>query len=209
MTEETAARRHAREVAEAVQAGNSPRSVITDDPLGDKSALFKTPEPQGPTTRLPQKVWSAVYHSMRDEGVSDAHAMARADVVRIEVEKELARAAAPPDIDALTIEDWEAIENCVAACASNPFEPKRYRDWYAETLAKVRRLASPDATRWVVWDATTGLPVADFTTEEAALDYLATAGDENLAVSNHGSVDHRPDRPGAVGDDIEIVNIDK
>jgi hypothetical protein len=42
--------------------------------------------------RLPSRVWSWVHQEMRAEGVSDEHAMARADVIRIEVERWLAAA---------------------------------------------------------------------------------------------------------------------
>ena len=67
--------------------------------------------------------------------------------------REVARAAlaaAPstpePGIDVeLDAEDWAAIENCVAACANDPREPERYREWYQSVLTKIRaRLASKD-----------------------------------------------------------------
>jgi hypothetical protein len=52
--------------------------------------------------------------------------------------------AASPAPAGLDVEDWTAIRNCLSACANDRREPERYREWYAEVLAKV---ASPDSER--------------------------------------------------------------
>jgi hypothetical protein len=47
------------------------------------------------------------------------------------------------EAEGLDVEDWAAIESCLAACALDPREPERYRDWYAAVLGKVRSRLTP------------------------------------------------------------------
>jgi hypothetical protein len=56
--------------------------------------------------------------------------------------------------------------------------------------------------RWTVWDATTGLAVADFPTEKDAQEYVDKVGDENLTVSHYGIADAGVHSPGVPDADV-------
>jgi hypothetical protein len=62
-----------------------------------------------------------------------------------EVQRDLRRIAttldaAPVVPAALDVEDWEAIDGCLSACANDPREKSNYAEWYQGVLAKVRAL---------------------------------------------------------------------
>ena len=44
----------------------------------------------------------------------------------------------------LTAEEWWQVEQALTVVANDPREPERYREWYQQTLDRVRRLGAAE-----------------------------------------------------------------